>query len=278
MRHLLRFVPALIGAALLASLLAGANPIAALCRMLHASPWASSPCRMLTQSPFIQGPVVTAVAAIALIALTLALLMQWQRGRRAESYDSDAGRWVVLGWVLAIGGTASLMAGLILIGSNGWPFSHQSRHISVRTGQLPLFISTVQRRYFANYSGGDGLQSHCASFGEVTVQNRSRSRSLDLDLALLVTPRDRARAVPQTALPTRDDLIAIARRGLAADAVFRGPVMLAPRQSLRRELVFVVRPAADGGLSDSDYDFSLAVKDRLSGQTVSFSLPAEYRG
>jgi hypothetical protein len=54
--------------------------------------------------------------------------------------------------------------------------------------------------------------------------------------------------------------------------------MLAPRQSLRRELVFVVRQTADGGLSDSDHDFSLAVKDRLSGQTVSFSLPAEYRG
>jgi hypothetical protein len=278
MRHLLRLVPALLGAALLASLIAGAHSIAGLCRILPSLEPATSRCHAFAQHPFIQNPIIIAVAAVALIALTLALLMQWQRGRRTVSYDSDAGRWIVLGWVLAIGGTASLMAGLILIGSNGWPFSHQSRHISVRTGQLPLSISTVQRRYFANYSGGDGLQSHCASFGEVTMCNRSRYRSLDLDLALLVTPRDRARAVPQTAMPTRDDLIAIARRGLVADAVFRGPVMLAPRQSLRRELVFVVRHAADGGLSDSDHVFSLAVKDRLSGQTVSFSLPAEYRG
>lgn len=272
MPHLLRFIPASIGTVLLA-LLAGVGSPANLCGMMSGP--LIAPSRCVARAP---GPLIIAVAALALIALTLLLLMQWQRARRAVSYDSDAGRWVVLGWVLAIGGTVSLMAGLILIGSNGWPFSRQSRHISVRTGQLPVSISTVQRRYFASYSGGDGLQSHCASFGEVTVRNRSRTRSLDLDLALHVTPRDRAGCVPETAIPTRDDLIAIARRGLSADAVFRGPVTLAPRQSLRRELVFVFRQAAGGGLSDSDHDFSLAVKDRLSGQMVSFSLPAEYRG
>lgn len=271
MPHPLRYAPALIGILMLAAMLAGA-PAQNLCRLAPDRFLRASDCSALASHS-----LIIAVAAIGLIALTLALLMQWQRARRANSYDSDAGRWVVLGWVLAIGGTVSLMAGMILIGSNGWPFSHQSRHISVKTGQLPLFISTVQRRYLARYSGGDGLQSQCASFGAVTVRNRSRTRSLDLDLALVVTPREGACDIPQTAMPTRDDLTAIARRGLSPDAVFRNPVALAPRQSLRRELVFVVRQAA-GGLSDSDHDLALAVKDRLSGQTVSFPLPAEYRG
>jgi hypothetical protein len=276
MLHALRFAPALIGILSLALMLTGAGaPSDNLCRFAPDYLLSASDCSALLSNIVIT--VIIMVAAIALVALTLLLLMQWQRARRAVSYDSDAGRWVMLGWVLAIGGTMSLMAGLILIGSNGWPFSHQSRHIGVSTGQWPVFISTVQRRYFASYSGGDGLQSHCASFGEVTMRNRSRTRSLDLDLALLVTRRDHAPAVPQTAMPTRDDLVAIARRGLSAEAIFRGPVALGPGQSLRRELVFVIRQQA-GGLSESDHDFSLAVKDRLSGQTVSFPLPAEYRG
>ncbi len=273
MPHSFRYAPALIGILILALILPGAgSPADNLCRFAREHLLPASDCSALASNT-----LIIKVAAIVLIALTLALLVQWQRARRAISYDSDAGRWVVLGWVLAIGGTLSLMAGMILIGANGWPFSHQSRHISIRTGQLPLFISTVQRRYFASYSGGDGLQSHCASFGEVTVRNRSRTRSLDLDLALVVIPREGARAVPQTAMPNRDDLTAIARRGLSPDAVFRNPVVLGPRESLRRELVFVVRQAT-GGLSERDHDLALAVKDRLSGQMVSFSLPAEYRG
>ena len=121
------------------------------------------------------------------------------------------GRGVAFGAV-AVGGAVSLLAGMLLIGSNGWPFSQQSRHITIRTGQLPLFISTVQRRYFASYTGADGMQSLCAGFGDVTITNRSRGRGLSLDLALAITPRQPGPNAPQAATPTREDLAAIARR------------------------------------------------------------------
>lgn len=269
-----RFGPALFGILILTLMLRGSAGLHDnLCRIARHPDWLFQHCFSLTALP-----LLAAIVAVALIALTLILLLRWQRARPQHmSYDSDSGRWIVLGWILVAGGVISFLAGMMLIGSNGWPFSHQSRHISVKTGQLPLSMSTVQRRYFANYSGADGSQSHCASFGEVTIENRSRSRSLALDLALLVTPRGSALDLPQTAMPTRDDLTAIARRGLPADAVFRNPVALGPRQSLRRELVFVVRQATTG-LSESDHDFALSVTDRTSGQMVSFALPAEYRG
>jgi hypothetical protein len=274
MPHPARFLPALIGVLLLGLMLSGpAGPHDNLCRIARHPLWLSQHCLALNALAVICG-----ITATALIALTLHLLLRWQRVRpRAISYDSDAGRWIVLGWVLVAGGALSLLAGMILIGSNGWPFSHQSRHIAVKTGTLPLFMSTVQPRYFAAYAGADGQRSRCASFGDVTIENRSRSRAMTLDLALLIVPREPGRAPPHTAMPTRDDLTAIARRGLSADAVFRNPVVLSPRESLRRELVFVVRHAT-GGLSDSDHDFALEVTDLLSGQTVAFALPAEYRG
>lgn len=275
MPHPARFFPALIGFLILALMASGpAGPAQNLCRLARHPVWLSQHCLALKPLPLLAG-----IAATALIALTLILLLRWQRSRpRAITYESDAGRWIVLGWILAIGGTVSLLAGLLLIGSNGWPFSTQSRHITIRTGQLPVFISTVQRRYFAHYSGAGGLQSLCAGFGNVTIRNRSRSRSMSLDLALTVTPRDAnldGHPAPQAAMPSRDDLIAIARRGLSEQAIFRNPVELGPRESLRRELVFVIRHA-DTGLSDRD--FALAVTDRQSRQTVSFALPAEYHG
>jgi hypothetical protein len=275
MPHPARLFPALIGFLILGVMLAGSGqPAGNLCRIARHPAWLLQHCLALKHLPLFAG-----IAAIALIGLTLLLLLRWQRTRpRAITYESDAGRWVVLGWILAVGGAVSLLAGLLLIGSNGWPFSAQSRHITIRTGQLPVFISTVQRRYFAHYSGADGSQSLCAGFGDVTIRNRSRTRSMSLDLALTVTPRDAtagAQPAPQAAMPSRDDLTAIARRGLSEQAIFRNPVALGPRESLRRELVFVIRHA-DTGLSDRD--FALAVTDRGSRQTVSFALPAEYRG
>ncbi len=269
-----RFGPALFGILIIALMLSGSAGIHDnLCRIARYPDRLSQHCLSLAILP-----LLAATISVALIALTPILLLRWQRARPQDiSYDSNSGRWIVLGWILVAGGVISFLAGMMLIGSNGWPFSHQSRYISVKTGQLPLSMTTVQRRYFADYSGADGSQSHCASFGEVTIENRSRSRSLVLDLALLITPHASTRDVPQTAMPTRDDLTAIARRGLPADAVFRNPVALAPRQSLRRELVFLVRQATTG-LSESDHDFALSVTDRTSGQMVSFALPAEYRG
>jgi hypothetical protein len=274
MPHPARFFPALAGLLILSLMLAGDGLWHDnLCRVARVSPTFLQHCVALKNLPLFAG-----MAAGALIALTLLLLLRWQRGRhRAISYDSDAGRWVVLGWILAVGGAIALMAGMLLIGSNGWPFSQQSRHITIRTGQLPVFISTVQRRYFANYSGPDGMQSLCAGFGAVTIRNRSNARVLSLDLGLIITPRQPGRGAPVAAMPTRDDLTAIARRGLAAQAIFRNPVALKPRESLQRELVFVIRHAGSD-LSDRDHDFALEVTDRPSGQRVSFALPAEYRG
>jgi hypothetical protein len=274
LKHTARFIPASAGLVILGLMLFGPGaPAQNLCRITRYPAVLSQYCLSLKNLPLLAAGV-----AAALIALTLLLLLRWQRRRpRAISYDSDAGRWVVLGWILAIGGAVSLMAGLLLIGSNGWPFSQQSRHITIRTGQLPVFISTVQRRYIARYGGVDGSPSLCAGFGAVTIANRSRARAMSLDLGLVITPHQHGRAAPHTAIPTREDLAAIARRGLSAPATFRNPVELQPRQSLRRELVFVIRNAG-AGLSDRDHDFALAVTDRLSGQTVSFELPAEYRG
>jgi hypothetical protein len=265
-----------------------AAPAENLCRIARHPDWLLQWCRA---QPHLQ--LIASIAAIALIAITLVLLFRWQRSRpRAITYESDAGRWIVLGWVLAIGGSVSLLAGLLLIGSNGWPFSAQSRHVTLKTGQLPVFISTVQRRYFARYSGADGAQSFCAGFGDVTIRNRSRTRAMCLDLALVITPRhgapkdrapihgargDHAHKPPHAALPSRDDLIAIARRGLSEQAIFRNPVELKPRESLRRELVFVIRDAGTG-LTDRDHDFALAVTDIRGKQTISFTLPAEYHG
>lgn len=274
MPHPARFLPALAGVLILGlMLLGGGAPHDNLCRIARVPVSLAQLCAGLTRLPPIAGAI-----ALALVALTLLLLLRWHRARhRAISYDSDAGRWIVLGWILAVGGAVSLLAGMLLIGSGGWPFSQQSRHIAVRTGQLPVFISTVQRRYFARYSGADGLQSLCAGFGAVTVRNRSDSRSLSLDFALTIIPREAGGTAPPAAMPSRDDLSAIARRGLAAQAIFRNPVDLKPRETVRRELVFVIRDRG-AGLSDRDHDFALAVTDRLSGQTVSFALPAEYHG
>lgn len=274
MPHPARFVPALTGLLILSLMLLGqGGPHDNLCRIARFPDALAQQCAALKSLPLIAG-----ATALALIALTLLLLLRWQRSRhRVISYESDAGRWIVLGWILAVGGAVALMAGMLLIGSNGWPFSEQSRHITIRTGQLPVLISTVQRRYFANYSGWDGSQSLCAGFGVVTIRNRSHTRSLALDLRLTITSREAGRDAPAAAMPTRDDLTAIARRGLAAQAIFRNPVELKPRESLQRELVFVIQRAGTD-LPDRDHDFTLAVTDRLSGQTVSFALPAEYRG
>lgn len=274
MPHPARFVPALAGFLIFGLMLAGSRSAHDnLCRVARFPAALAQQCAALKNLPLFAGAV-----ALSLIALTLLLLFRWQRSRlRVISYESDAGRWIVLGWILAVGGAISLLAGMLLIGSGGWPFSEQSRHITIRTGQLPVFISTVQRRYFANYSGADGLQSLCAGFGAVTVRNRSQHRPLALDFGLTIVPRAAGQPAPVAAMPTREDLAAIARRGLNAQAIFRNPVDLKPRETLRRELVFVIRDAG-AGLSDRDHDFALAVTDRLSGQTVSFALPAEYHG
>jgi hypothetical protein len=274
MPHPVRFVPALFGLVVLGLMLIGpAVPADNLCRIARHLDWLSNSCLAVPHLAFF-----STLLAVAAMALTLVLVLRWRRAQaRGMSYESDAGRWVVLGWILVVGGIASLLAGMLLIGSGGWPFSEQSRHIAIKTGQLPLTISTVQRRYFANYSGAAGMQSLCAGFGAVTIRNRSRSRPVALDLGLLIAPRVAGRDAPAAAMPTRDDLAAIVRRGLVPQAMFRNPIELAPRQALRKELVFVIAPAPDG-LPDRDYAFALEVKDRLSGQTVSFALPAEYRG
>lgn len=272
MRHLARFLPALAGL-LIVGVITFGEVGESLCRVAPPSFPLAQSCAALKPLRF-----YAAVFAIGLIILSLLLLWRWQQSRsRVISYESDAGRWIVLGWILTVGGVISLLAGLLLIGSGGWPFSQQSRHITIRTGQLPLFISTVQRRYFANYFGADGAESLCASFGAVTIRNRSRSRSLVLDLGLSITPRDGGNTASRGIVPTREDIAAIARRGLAPQAIFGNPVELGPRESLRRELVFVVRPAGES-LSDSEYLLALDVTERLSGQRVSFALPAEYRG
>lgn len=274
MPHPVRFLPALAGFLILGLILIGGEePLQNVCRLARSPAVLVQHCLSLKQLP-----LYAALAAFSLIALTLLLLLHWQRARpRAISYESDAGRWVVLGWILVVGGAISLLAGMLLIGSGGWPFSQQSRHITIRSGQLPIVISTVQRRYFAAYSGADGVQSLCASFGAVTFRNRSRARSMALDLGLIITPRETGREALKGVTPTREDIAAIARRGLAPQTIFRNPVELAPRESLRRELVFVIRAAGEG-LSDRDHAFALEVSDRHSGQTVAFALPAEYRG
>jgi hypothetical protein len=290
MPHPARFLPALAGFFILGVMLLGqAGPHENLCRAARAAATLYSHCLAV---PYL--PLLACIAATALIAFTLLLLLRWQRTRpRVITYESDAGRWVVLGWVLLIGGAISMLAGLILIGSNGWPFSDQSRHVAVSSGPLPVFISTVQRRYFALYSGADGAQSLCAGFGDVTIRNRSRTRRMTLDMALVITPqaigphigarRNTAlqhkaqTTAPEAAMPSRDDLIAIARRGLSEQAIFHNPIELGPRENLRRELVFVIRHA-NTSLSDRDHNFALTVTDRRSRQSVSFTLPAEYRG
>ena len=148
MRLAARFGPALLGILILTLMLRGSAGLHDnLCQIARHPDWLSQHCFSLTALP-----LLAAIVAVALIALTLILLLRWQRARPQDmSYDSDSGRWIVLGWILVAGGVISFLAGMMLIGSNGWPFSHQSRHISVKTGQLPLSMSTVQRRYFADY-------------------------------------------------------------------------------------------------------------------------------
>ncbi len=150
MPHPARFFPALFGFLILGVMLVGPGTLADnLCRLARNPQSFQELCLSAPHLPLYAGAI-----AVALIALTLVLVLNWQRGRpRAISYESDAGRWIVLGWIMAIGGAVALLAGLALIGSGGWPFSQQSRHINTKTGQLPVVISTVQRRYFANYSG-----------------------------------------------------------------------------------------------------------------------------
>ncbi len=100
-------------------------------------------------------------------------------------------------------------------------------------------------------------------------------------LDLIVTPRGADRAQPRSHIPNRADLNAIARRGLTPQSLFRNPIELGPGEELRRELVFVISFAGGVGqstISDRDYTFVLEVRDRLSGQQVSMTLPAEYRG
>jgi hypothetical protein len=276
MPHPARFLPALTGFLILFLMLTGpGTPQQHLCRLARNPPALGELCLSAAHLAFYAGMV-----AVALIALTLLLILNWQRHRpRAISYESDAGRWIVIGWFLAIGGAVALLLGLALIGSGGWPFSQQSRHIHLATGQLPLSISTVQRRYLANYSGA-GPQAVCAGFGEVTIRNCSSHRNVALDLELVVTPRAAERTSPRTGIPDRADLNAIARRGLVPHSLFRNPVELAPREELRRELVFVIRFGGEAGqtaVSDRDYAFVLDVSDRLTGQKVSMPLPAEYR-
>lgn len=276
MPHPTRFIPALLGILMLGLMLIGpGSPQSNLCRVMPKLDTLPQLCS------FGQLWLVTGIAAIAMIAISLVLISNWQRDRpRAISYESDAGRWILIGWVLAIGGAVALLAGLALIGSGGWPLSQQSRYISTKTGQLPIIISTVQRRYLANYSG-TGPLAICAGFGEVTIRNLSSHRPMALDLNLLVTPRDAGASALLTNIPDRADLNAIARRGMTPQSLFRNPVELAPREELRRELVFVIR-FADGArqssVSDRDYSFVLEVRDRLSGNQISMFLPAEYRG
>lgn len=275
MPHPARFLPALLGLALIALIFAGSGgPADNLCRFAVPQVLRED-CQGLPHLAIVAGAL-----AFLLVAFTLLLIWRWQQAHpRAISYESDAGRWVMLGWVLAIGGAVLLFLGLMLIGSGGWPLSRQSRHVAIQTGQLPLQISTVQRRYFASYPGAAGeALAVCASFGEVTMRNRSHVRSLALDLRLAATPRLGGEAAPAR-LPTRADLAAIARRGLAPQALFANPVELAPRQTLQRELVFVI-PFARTALPDPDrdYAFALEVSDRLTGETVAMTLPAEYRG
>jgi hypothetical protein len=277
MPHPSRFLPALIGFLILGLMLIGPGmPQDHLCRLLGQFQALNEACLSVAHLALYAGGL-----AVALIALTLLLILNWQHNRpRAISYESDAGRWIVVGWFLAIGGAIALLLGLALIGSGGWPLSRQSRHIYLATGQLPVLISTVQRRYLANYAGA-GPQAVCASFGDVTIRNRSSHRKVALDLDLVVTPRDPARALPATKIPDRADLNAIARRGLTPHSLFRNPVELAPGEELRRELVFVIRfggGTAETTASDRDYGFMLGVRDRLTGQQISMPLPSEYRG
>jgi hypothetical protein len=221
MPHPVRFIPAFAALLILGLMLVGSSdPHDNLCRVARMPVTLSQQCLALKNLPLFAG-----ATGGALIALTLLLLLRWQRSRhRAISYESDAGRWVVLGWILALGGALALLAGMLLIGSNGWPFSQQSRHITIRTGQLPVFISTVQRRYFANYFGPDGGQSLCAGFGAVTIRNRSNTRSLALDLGLTITPRESGRHAPESQM----------RAGRSVQRKYRR----ARLQSLRRNRTF----------------------------------------
>jgi len=127
MPHPARFLPSLIGFVILCLMLFGSGGLSEnLCRVARHPLWLSQHC--LSQNHL---ALSASLAAIGLIALTLLLLLRWQRHRpRALSYESDAGRWVMLGWVLAIGGALSLLAGMLLIGSNGWPFSTPNRRFS----------------------------------------------------------------------------------------------------------------------------------------------------
>jgi hypothetical protein len=277
MPHPARFLPALIGFLILGRMLIGpGTPQDHLCRLSGRFQILNQACLSAAHLALYAGAV-----AVALIALTLLLILNWRRNRpRAISYESDAGRWIVVGWFLAVGGAIALLLGLALIGSGGWPLSRQSRHVHLTTGQLPVLISTVQRRYLANYSGA-GPQAVCASFGDVTIRNRSSHQKVALDLDLAVTPHDPARVAPTTRIPDRADLNAIARRGLTPHSLFRNPVELDPGEALRRELVFVIRSGADAAeitVPDRDYGFVLGVRDRLTGQRISMPLPSEYRG
>ena len=280
---LARILPSLFGLLLIGAMLPGkASSAANLCAIVR-TPQAVARCLAI---PYL-APSAWA-AAIALLALTLLLLWRWQSARMPViTYESDAERWVMLGWMLAIGGAISLLAGLALIGSGGWPFSAHTRHIKIQTGQLPVTISTVQRRYLANYSGGrDDPTTHalCAGFGEVTFANRSRFCRVALDLGLRLESRHAGASGPCGSMPGRHDLTAVARRGLGVETLFRNPIELQPRQALKKELVFVIRFAVsearlpDNVLQDADYTFVLDVKDRISGQAVSLTLPAQYRG
>lgn len=270
-----RLFPALIGFFLLGAMLSGSGtPQANLCRLAP---------RPLAELCVATGSLAVFVGGLALaaIAISLILLFSWQRSRpRAISYDSDAGRWIVIGWFLAITGVILLLAGLVLIGTGGWPFSEQSRHVRTSTGQLPIVISTVKRRYLVNYAG-TGAPAVCAGFGEVTIRNLSTHRNVTLELRLLATPRDSNAAPIETAMPSRADLNAIARR--LPQSLYRNPVALGPREELRRELVFVIRSEdptmqAAPDLSERRYELVLEVRDLVSGRQISMSLPAEYRG
>ena len=97
------------------------------------------------------------------------------------------------------------------------------------------------------------LPDACAGFGDVTIRNRSRTHRVALELSLSITPRAGNGESLRGVTPTREDISAIARRGLAPQAIFRSPIELAPRESLRRELVFVIRnPGAAPGVEHDE--------------------------
>ena len=287
-------LPGFLGAGLVGLILSGpGDPRATLCHLLRARQSAQEYCLAIPHLALWAWAV-----ALGLVGLTILLVWQWRRARRAAiTYRTDARRWIVLGWVLAIGGAISLLAGLALIGSGGWPFSQHSRNIRFETGKLPVAISPVQRRYFSNYSGfigGRAVSSQSAGFGDVTIANRSRDRRLSLDLGLRLAGRIDGVALPDALAGPfgtqlgRDDMAAIAvvRRGFGSQAFFGSPVELEPRQSATKELVFVFRVGTDALRNaladlmarDRDTAFILDVTDRLTGDAIAMTLPAEYRG